>query len=234
MYTDVKMGSNANCKKCRDKSNIETNALSAWLIRDKKYVNNILFVGKVARGDILGPIIGKKLEDCTSFGDDAIHNYKWPFWRYSKDIIQNVYGDLQTGLKYISMTNLVKCNNTSTNDSTQNIVRDYCIRKNQFILKEIEILHPTTIIFYTGYFYDDFIDEFIPSFATLKWDVKNRRNKVAVGNKFMPWWERKYLIDSEKVVMNMLRVGHPERKNKKEYVGMVSSWIRKSISEIKS
>jgi hypothetical protein len=215
MMIAEKVGSNANCVQCRDSEEFLTHALSPWVICNKeKSSQSILFVGKIARGDYLGEEISDALENVVPFGTDFIKKSSWAYWAYTRAIIESVYGDLETGLKYISFSNMVKCNNESTPDTSSHAAKDQCIRKNQFIWKEIEILKPRLVIFYTNTDYDEFIDEFAPSYSTRHIDHTSRTNLVQIGAKSMPWWNRSFFDSHNSSVLTFIRVGHPERKKK--------------------
>lgn len=226
IYKNLKMGSNEICRNCRNLTQIENNALSAWIIQNKQSETNILFVGKVARGDQIGELINEKLEDATVMGDELIHESSWAYWSYTREIIKTVYGDLDSGLKNVSFTNIVKCNNNTDEDTTSYIAKQHCISQNKFIWKEIEILRPKKVIFYTNYYYDDFIDEYTPTFASKISEIKDRNCEIKIGKKTMPWWERNYFSKNDQLVLSTLRIGHPERKKKIEFIKMVSDWIK--------
>ena len=143
MMMDEGVGSNPCCVECRGKETPLSNALSPWIVSKKHISNNgVLFVGKVARGDSLGEEIAPSLEDVVSFGTDFIKESPWAYWVYTRAIVEAVYKDLKTGLKHVSFTNMVKCNNESTPDTSSYDAKVCCIRKNRFIWKEIEILKP--------------------------------------------------------------------------------------------
>ena len=40
----------------------------------------------------------------------------------------------------------------------------------------------------------------------------------------MPWWEFSGYIDNDNI--KILRVGHPERKKKNDYVNAITNWIK--------
>ncbi len=227
MMIDARMGSNSNdlCKQCRAASNHVTNALGPYLVCDAEFsAKSILFVGKVARGDCLGPEIADQLEDVTAFGASSIAERSWPYYAYTRAIIERVYGDLATGIRHVSFTNMVKCNNETTPDTSDRTSKEFCIAKNRFIWEEIEVIRPRLVIFYTGTAYDDFIDGYMPVYASTRQNNENRR--VVVGKKTMPWWSRSFYDDQQREVLKFLRVGHPERKKKEDYVDAVSRWIR--------
>lgn len=223
-FHDCGMGSNAVCQSCRSESGVTTNALGPWLIAESpSEQQSVLFVGKVARGDCLGEEVGENLEDVRAFGRDFIRTSSWHYWSYTREIIEEVYGSLDAGFRCVSFTNIVKCNNESTPDTTHPAAKRRCISENRFIWHEVELLRPQRIIFYTNCDYDDFIDEFMPTYAS-KWR-DNSDLSVDVGQKTMPWWDRSFFDNDDKEVLRFLRIGHPERKNKEDFVQLVSQWI---------
>ncbi len=226
MMIDARMGSNSNdlCKQCRRASNHVTNALGPYLVCDAEFsANSILFIGKVARGDCLGPEIADQLEDVTAFGAASIAERSWPYYAYTRAIIERVYGDLATGIRHVSFTNMVKCNNETTPDTSDRTSKEFCIAKNRFIWREIEVIRPRLVIFYTGTAYDDFIDGYMPDFARSHQDNADR--EVVIGKKRMPWRDRSFFDDQQREVLRFLRVGHPERKKKEDFVRVLSEWI---------
>jgi len=230
MMLDEKVGENPLCINCRSRTNGLTHALTPWVVHKKGLSpQSILFVGKVARGDQLGEMISESLENVIPFGSDFIKKSAWPYWSYTRSIIESVYGDIETGLQHISFSNMVKCNNKSTPDTSSHESKDHCIRKNRFIWKEIETLKPRLIIFYTNTDYDEFIEEFMPSYSAECKNHTTRTHRVEVGAKTMPWWERSFHNVQNEEVLRFLRVGHPERKNKADYTRSISEWIQMNI-----
>ena len=73
--------------------------------------------------------------------------------------------------------------------------------------------------------------KYLPLNARMYKDVYNEKNTIVVGRKTMPWWERIYYNENGKAIMYMLRIGHPERKKEKEYVNMVSNWIKSCFED---
>lgn len=224
MMVDAGMGNNTICEKCRSVTNLHTNALGPWLVGDASLPGNrILFIGKIARGDCLGEEVADKLEDVTSFGESAISKFSWPYWSYTRAIIEQVYGDLHSGLRHVYFTNMVKCNNESCQDSANEKTREMCIARNRFIWKEIELIKPRLVILYTHTSYDNFINDYMPSYASSF--VDNENKEVPIGKKSMVWWDRSFFDERGRETMRLLRIGHPERKKKIAYVEIVSSWI---------
>ena len=57
-------------------------------------------------------------------------------------------------------------------------------------------------------------------------EMENISNtKITIGKKKMPWWEFNGELNKNKI--EVLRVGHPERKKEIDYVNAVVGWITK-------
>jgi len=120
----------------------------------------------------------------------------------------------------------VKCNNESTADTTTYFTKTSCIDSNQFIWKEIESQHPQRIVFYTANDYDEQIMRFMPSFADRFVDTIDTH--VQIGQKWMPWWERIFYDSGGTEVLRFIRVGHPERKLRCDFVSAITNWLTKN------
>ena len=96
----------------------------------------------------------------------------------------------------------------------------HCIDKLQVIWKEIEILKPKRVIFYTARYYDDFIRKFKPNGCIEIVDVIDNYNDC--------WWHRKFLDDNGNIIFDFLRIYHPERKTKEDYVAKVVNWLKET------
>ena len=110
------IGINEICKGCANRNNnIEPIGLTPYLISDSNTdpKNRIMFIGKVARGNDFGEEVTENLQDVTGFGVDFITNSSWAFYSYTRDIIENYFGDLEKAIPNISFSNMVKCNNES-------------------------------------------------------------------------------------------------------------------------
>ena len=213
------------CRECRLRAGHTTDALGPWVLSTSDDAQKrILFVGKVARGDCLGPMVAPQLEDVRKNGGQFLLQSSWAYYKYTREIIIAVFGDYCEAMKHVSFTNLLKCNNESMQDTSAYDVKNYCIRRNQFIWKEISTLRPRLAIFYTHTNYDEFLREFLPSYASHYKDIRNEL--VPIGAKMMPWWERRYFDDSGNVALNSLRIGHPMCKARKPFVNAVSKWIK--------
>ena len=69
------IGINSICQQCRQKEKNLTKALGPWFTCDQESLSeNILFVGKVARGDCLGKELNPFFEDVQDFGREVYSN----------------------------------------------------------------------------------------------------------------------------------------------------------------
>jgi len=224
---DAGTGSNPVCQECRQKTPGLSRALGPWLLGSPvKQATKVLFVGKVARGDCIGEEVAPNFEDVSPFGEAFIFQSSWPYWAYTRDIIVAVFGSLEDGIPHVAFTNIIKCNNESTADTTTYFTKTSCIDSNQFIWKEIESQHPQRIVFYTANDYDEQIMRFMPSFADRFVDTIDTH--VQIGQKWMPWWERIFYDSGGTEVLRFIRVGHPERKLRCDFVSAITNWLTKN------
>lgn len=222
------IGQNETCINCKNGYNMVTNPLTPYIIADKTTKENdrIMFIGKAARGDSFGTLINEIFEDVTEFGEDFLENSSWAYYSYTRDIIQDYYGDFDTAFKHITFSNMVKCNNETNNDTTPNEAKSCCIDKNKFIWKEVQIIRPRRIIFYTHFYYDDFIEKFRPlNCASIK-DITTKENKIKVGKKASLFWHRQFYDMNNNLICSFLRTSHPMLKKKKDFVSSILNWLR--------
>lgn len=231
MYKNISVGKNEICKACNKDEALEK-PLSIYFIGENFLSSNdtILFVGKTAvGGEGIGDFIDDTFTDATNFGKlslDLEEEYatRRAFYSYTNEIVKRYYGSYDEGSKFVALTNIVKCNNTSTNDETTYSVKQHCIDKLGVIWKEVEILKPKRIIFYTGRHYDDFIENFRPtnffSFADIADDETNC------------WWHRKFTDKDGGTICELLRIFHPMLQGKENYVTKVVSWLQLTKQEI--
>lgn len=219
MYDDIQLGSSDICQNCRNNSENLSFPATFWFVGKgfSKSTEKILFVGKNARGNP-GKAMGAYL-DCREMADQLC-NVSWPYWRYTRNIVERVYGNDTND--NIAFTNVMKCNTSFTIDTTSNLLKVNCIKEMQVLRKEIEIIKPKKIIFLTSWYYDEY-------FKYVFDEIENISNtKISIGKKKMPWWEFKAELNEIKI--EVLRVGHPERKKEIDYVNAVVDWITKQPS----
>jgi hypothetical protein len=230
-FKTEKIGENSICINCRRNCGIVTNALSPYLISENfdSTKKKIMFVGKVARGSGFGEKMETDYyENVLKKGEELLREEGWHFFSYTREIIKLYFGDFETGIKSTSFTNLMKCNNDTDLDTTPYQAKVYCINQNQFIWKEIEIIEPQKIIFYTHNQYDDFIDNFKPKNSFRQEDYLNRNHSITIGAKYSLHWHRKFYNEDNKVIMEFLRVSHPNRMKKQPYIKMILDWLNEN------
>ncbi|HEY5591892.1 MAG TPA: hypothetical protein VIK55_12845 [Paludibacter sp.] len=223
-----KIGINKVCNNCKVQNGMCTTPLTPYLISDNLTLPNerIMFIGKVARGDSFGEYVADNLEDVTSFGKDYLENNSWAYYSYTKEIVETYYGDFERALKYISFSNMVKCNNETMNDTTPWDAKVNCIDKNKFIWKEVEIIKPKKIIFYTHNYYDTFIEKFRPTDCYSINDITDINHRVNIGNKTSLYWHREFLDKNNNIVCSFLRVSHPMMKNRVDFIDSILTWLK--------
>ena len=215
-YNKINLGQNDICRKCNESNNSSSfsKPISIWKV-GKEFnteTNRILFVGKVHRGDLeYEPTINYLFKDSTKRGDYLLRESSWAYWSYTREIIKTIYGSFENGKEKIAFTNLIKCNKSLSIDKTTDFTKKSCLSDLKVIWKEIEILRPTKIIFYSHTDYDKYLLDFKPS-EFFK-DITNEHNKERIGAKYMPWWERVFFDQNESVLTEFLRDRKSTRLN---------------------
>jgi hypothetical protein len=244
LYKKLQLGNCETCHECR-KANLANapefyDPVSIYTIGEnfKNSDDTILFVGKTARGgddNALGSYIDETHTittaiDATKFGEDALDGkgYTSAYYTYTNEIIKEYFGSYEEGRKNIALTNLVKCNNGTQPDTSIGATKLNCIENLRDILSEVEILIPTRIIFYSNTGYDYFIDKFLPSFASTTLNITEKDHKIEVGEKHPLWWHRDFFDANGKKNMSFLRLSHPERLSKADYVNNVVEWLQRT------
>lgn len=233
MYEDINIGCNEICKACRKKwlsyrGKAMSRPTSVWHIgkdfnaSDKK----VLFVGKNARGEP-GELYNGFINCCSSFDDNVPFQLsgtddKWAFWSYTQAIVEKIGLDWDR----IAMTNLIKCNRNmeprESSDRTTKGMKKNC-QKLEVFKKELEIIQPNIIVFYTGK--DDEYDNMIKEVLQPTTMVEEVEVPIPIAKQNF-----KYLCFESKIAHNpvrVLRFCHPERKDKPKFVNYVSNWIMK-------
>lgn len=93
--------------------------------------------------------------------------------------------------------------------------------------RELEILRPARLIFYTWWDYDEYIDDL--SLGAEKHDNTDADATRAVGRKQIPWWHRTFRSDG-RTQAQFLRTAHPERKKRDDFVKAVVDWVTETGS----
>ncbi len=229
-----------NKRKRKNKRELSDHAIGHWFIgrefRDSKINGkkaSVLFVGKNAVGnDFEKDDIGASFF-CPCYGaSQGLWNGDYSaYWRYTKAIVEKVFDNVSPDddnlMEHIGITNLLKCNDGSVQDDANEEMKRLCINELAVIKEELKIIQPTHIIFYTGWFYDDYIKKLFSDLRTTR-----KVDQMPIGNKTMPWWEATVKLKDSDSEIKMLRVGHPERLYKYSdgkldgFVDVVSDWLR--------
>ena len=98
-----------------------------WLIgqRFSDSVERILFVGKPHRGTP-GEILPSGMIDPTGMVADSLWDVSWPYWSYTREIAENLYGP--DASDFIGFTNLIKCTNVGADDGEFDLDRPDDVR----------------------------------------------------------------------------------------------------------
>ena len=225
MYKRICMGNCSTCQSCHATIENLSPPVSAWGVGNN-FVNEdkkLLFVGKNARGYFDQPANGnfhEAFDDGRWLWEPSNWRKNWgtssAYWTYTRTITGKIFGD--DSFDHIAFTNLVKCNDSATTDTTSNFVKDNCLKRLKVLSQEIKIIRPTHLIFYTGWKYDGYILRFF--FDTLK-IFNDARKKI--GAKYVPWTTGIATIDGLKI--RVLIAGHPQNLKKDSYIKAVSSWV---------
>jgi hypothetical protein len=245
MYKQLKIGDNEICKMCKSNNTIRglelSNPISIFQVGNN-FLNDgykVLFVGKNARGTLYD--LAGKIPDIID-SRDAGRNYFlcWKrnhFWSYTKSIAQQLaHRSPEEAFDSIAITNLVKCNNAmymegqnpdgTYRDCTTTAMKNNCLNNLKVFWRELEILSPKHVVFYTHHDYDAYIQDF-PGIDSVN-EICDKEHVRANGGKDILWWDRELYKDG-KLVMRVLRTSHPERQNKEGFVEKIVSWILHKI-----
>lgn len=218
LYQSIDFGRNEVCRSCRRESPGLMRPVGAWAVGKNFYLHEIrlLFVGKNARGE--PGDLRQGFRSGFRASRDWLWRKQWPYWSYTRKITENVYGD--DNIENIAFTNIVKCNDSMGRDTTSSVTKDHCICELNVIGREIAIIDPTHIVFYTSRGYDDHIRRVFDSFETV------RSTEIAIGRKKMPWLEATGACGGRRI--HILRAGHPERMKKTDYVSAICEWVHRT------
>lgn len=240
MYKANNLGKNEICHICKkEQINIDcglSSPITPYYV-GKHYEDDnfkILFVGKNARGTLydFGENI-PEIIDAREKGSEYFLEYSKPFWTYIKAISCLVLAnEPEDAIERIAITNLIKCNNAmdddgknsdgTYNDYTTPTMMENCLNKLGVFWNELDILKPKHIIFFTHFYYDEYLNNFSNKF-TLK-EIHDKEFSRQNGAKRILWWDR-HFYEGEKLVMRVLRTSHPQYQKKEEFVEKIANWI---------
>lgn len=240
IYKKKKLGSleNIHCRDCKRNKDL-AGPISYFHIGlnfngDK---DKIVFIGKNSWYDKEGYQEERYLKECfadarktgrVSINGNGENAIKTQYWSYIRNLTEKLYGNIRDGKESIAVTNMVKCNTTGEKekngsyDKTQNNIIDNCINFNKVIQNEIEILNPTHIVFMTGKSYDKYINSF--NYGRVEYIVGEDKN-ISKGNENAIWSQSRTFFNKDGTnVLFTLRISHPERKKKSNYINNIISW----------
>ena len=218
MYQNCRLGTSEKCNMCRKEYPGLSKPISIWHIGNRyaKSTHRVLFVGKAARGSIeqdSGSING--VLDGTGVPEDLYDSVGWPFWSYTRTIASELYGESDAWEK-IAMTNMVKCNASEGEDTTTETRMQNCA---EYLRRELELLCPKNIIFYTNKCYDNAVASLFDQMEDADYC------DVPCGEKQMHLW--KFTGKIREHTIRVMRAGHPERMQKADYTGQIIRFIRR-------
>jgi hypothetical protein len=232
MYQHLQIGRNEICQDCRKVDDLEF-PNSIYYIGEKFHSSEdtIFFVGKTAVSEAPSNEKNDLFIDAMEFGEDSLDlrepkSKQRKFYSYTHEIIERYYGDYNAGKQYVALSNLMKCNNGSTKDTTKTGVKVQCLDNLKVIWREVEILKPKRIIFYTGRNYDNFIDRFNP-LGSFKSDHIEKNEKDC-------WWHKRFYAQDMTIMCDILRVYHPDaftyigEQEGEEYITKVVAWLNQT------
>ncbi len=228
------------CESCRAecKRKLYDHSIGHWFMGRDFGVSTIngkkirlLFVGKNAIGEDFNDIRASFRCPCYEPGQYLWNEKGSAYWTYTKSIVKCIFGD--DSMEYVGFTNLLKCNDGNTLDDATQKMKHYCINELAAIRKELELIQPTHIIFYTGWGYDEYIEGLFAEPPAGREEYVTRK----IGRKTMPWWETRARLAGSNQEIKILRSGHPERFLKWSdgtqvgFVDAVSEWLMRSVRE---
>lgn len=216
MYVQYGIGRNEDCAICRQNEPNLSKPISIWHVgtqyAQSKY--KVLFIGKAARGS-LGQenLYCDIVEDGTVIAEDLYYSTGWVFWNYTKAIMNKIYGE-ESAWEQFALTNMIKCNASETADTSTTAAKANCAL---FLKKEVELLQPKHIVFYTNSNYDEAIKIVFDGIEDSEYVDS------PCGNKVLHLWNFIGLLGGNKI--KVIRTGHPEPMNKQHFVKHIVDFI---------
>ncbi len=217
MYIYEHIGQAAQCVACRKITPNLSHPISIWHVgtRYEQSLHRILFVGKAARGSLgQASLYRDTVEDGTTVAEDLYNTSGWAFWSYTKAVADALYGEGK-GWDQLALTNMVKCNSSETIDTSIETTRRSCAI---FLRREIELLCPKHIVFYTNSGYDEAIQSVFDTIGNSQY------GDYPCGKKMMHCWTFTGIVNGSQI--RVIRAGHPERMNKAHFTGKIIRFIR--------
>lgn len=224
----LKLPDNPVCRRCDARLK---HPLLPWLVGSKYRDTNekLLFVGKPHRGNA-GTILPSGIVDPNKPHLKWLMDCSWAYWSYTKEAATTLFGK-KDPWDYVCFTNIIKCTNTDAedgsnfSDKTSYLTAKFCISDLGVIFREIEVLNPKNIIFYSYSMFKELLED-IP-FAVAVKEITKKEHRVKCGNKMLPWWERAFETSWDNNV-RILVTGHPQFMKRKAYISLLTNWVRKA------
>ena len=152
-----------------------------------------------------------------------------------------IYPSINENLDFLDnifITNLVKCNVFEKGVDSENITRyDFFSNCIDIFEKEIEIVKPSHIIFFTNDRYDKLIDNLCFGYGENNFqDISDWNNRKIITKRDLKikdvyWWHRKF-PKSGMQKMHFLRTRHPQGapEKEKEFTTEIINWIQKTTT----
>jgi len=236
--TEMRLGVNADCETCDAGCK---RPLLPWIVGDafEASRDRLVFIGKPHRANPEAVVDHSPLdptwaavdwdESVTSTPDvemwEHLWNTGWPYWRYTREICRELYGEDGEACRHIAMTNIIKCSSSNSTDETTSTMMEICVDKLGVVWREIERLKATTLVFYTHGFNPPLPRTFPIAVEGRVKEITGSDYRVTCGMKALGWWEREFAAPWSDRVRSVV-VGHPERKKKDDFVRMLVEWIR--------
>ena len=203
--------------------------LLPWQIGDKYFTKNggIFIAGKPHRGTP-GTLRDSNIMDGRKRGKELFFEKNWAYWSYTKEILNNLFESNEESWEHITFSNIVKCTSTDSSDKTSEQCAKQCIVENKVIFKEIELLKPRKILFFTWSMHRHLLKDIpIAKDGTIIEHTDSSFQKKC-GAKKLGWWERSFVSKWDSHI-DFLIIGHPERMKKSDYVNLVTEWLKKPV-----
>ena len=201
--------------------------LLPWQIGKKYFTGKggVFVAGKPHRGTP-GIVRPSGVIDGRKVGERLFFNESWPYWNYTKEALNSIYGTSKESWAHITFSNIVKCSSTDTQDKTSWLCAKQCVAENGVVFKEIELLQPRKILFFTWSMHRSLLEKVPFARSGTVVEHTSSEHKRECGAKKLGWWDRT-LVANWGSRVDYLVLGHPERMKKTEYVAMVSEWLKK-------
>ncbi|HFD86340.1 MAG TPA: hypothetical protein ENJ35_01540 [Gammaproteobacteria bacterium] len=150
IYEDeLNIPNNQYCQQC---DSAYKQPLLPWVIGKQYFTKEggVFFGGKPHRSTPMNSSVRSSgIIDARGRGRELFSESKWPYWSYTKAILERRYGSSELGYEHIAFSNVVKCTSTRGTDKTSLGCATQCIKNNGVIFEEIRLLRPRKIVFYT-------------------------------------------------------------------------------------